>query len=129
VQQVLRAKGRRELINLNWNKCQGEIWCPLDTVNLEHEHFDNMEGVYIIWHAGQNPRTVRVGQGIIRDRLKAHREDPEVQAYSQYGLYVTWARVEARNRDGVEAYLASTLSPLVGERFLDTSHVAVNLPW
>ncbi len=116
-------------MNVNWNKCQGNAWCPLKTVNLDNSHFVDIEGVYIIWHGGQKPKTVRIGQGVIRDRLRAHRDDSEIQAYSQHGLFVTWANVDARNRDGVEAYLANTLAPLVGERFPDVTTVAVNLPW
>ena len=114
---------------LTWNKCQGDEWCGLNTVNLGHNHFDGMEGVYIIWHGGQNPATVRVGQGVIRDRLQTHRNDHEVQAYAHLGLSVTWAAVPARDRDGVEAYLAQQLQPLVGERFPQRRATAVNLPW
>ena len=88
-----------------------------------------MEGVYIIWHAGQNPATVRVGQGVIRDRLAEHREDDEVQAYKERALYVTWASVSAQYWDGVEVYLGEKLMPLVGERFPKTKPIEVNLPW
>ena len=56
-------------MQLKWNKCTNDKWCPLNTVNLEDEHFDDMEGVYIIWHGGQSPKTVRVGQGIVRERF------------------------------------------------------------
>ncbi len=116
-------------MQLNWIKCQGEVWCKLNSVNLDHAHFDNMEGVYIIWHAGENAATVRVGQGIIKDRLTEHRADPEIQKYNYLTLYVTWASVLKENRDGVEAYLANKLSPLIGERFPNTSTIEVNLPW
>jgi hypothetical protein len=116
-------------MTLSWIKCVGDKWCPLNTVNLDHPHFSNMEGVYIIWHGGQNPATVRVGQGFIRDRLRAHRSDPEVQAYSALGLFVTWAEVAAGDRDGVEAYLASILQPLAGERFPQRTPIPVKLPW
>ena len=116
-------------ISVYWNKCQSNVWCQLNSVNLAHQHFDNMEGVYIIWHGGNNPKTVRVGQGVIRDRLQAHRLDNEVQQYSAYTLFVTWAQVSANQRDGVERYLAEALNPLVGERFPDVTPIQVNLPW
>ncbi len=114
---------------LIWNKCTGNVWCGLNSVNLSHNYFDGMEGVYIIWHGGQNPATVRVGQGVIRERLQAHRNDSEIQAYSKFGLSVTWAAVPAQNRDGIEAYLAQQLQPLAGERFPQRRAVPVNLPW
>jgi hypothetical protein len=34
----------------------------------------------VIWPGGSTPATVRVGQGIIKDRIADHRNNPEVQA-------------------------------------------------
>ncbi|MDD5326821.1 MAG: hypothetical protein PHY02_03290 [Phycisphaerae bacterium] len=116
-------------MQLNWIKCQGDVWGNLNTVNLAHAHFDSMSGVYVIWHGGGTPRTVRVGQGNIRDRLTAHRSDPDVQKYVGQTLYVTWASVPEASRDGVEAYLADILKPLEGQRFPNSTPIAVNLPW
>ena len=114
---------------VNWNKCQGDVWCPLNTVNLEHSHFDNMWGVYIIWHAGPNAATVRVGKGFIKDMLREHRVDLHVQQYKDLTLYVTWASVSAAQRDGVERYLAETLNPKVRTHFPNAPLIDVNLPW
>jgi hypothetical protein len=119
----------RMAYRLEWNKCAGGEWCPLNTVDLDHQHFDGMEGVYVIWHGGAAPATVRVGQGVIRDRLAEHRTDGQVQAYSDSGLYVTWAAIPAQQRDGVEAFLADALSPKIGQRFPAVERIAVNLPW
>lgn len=116
-------------MTLFWNKCTGEVWCKLTTVNLAHDHFNEMSGVYIIWHGGSNAATVRVGQGYIRDRLNAHRNDPKVQNYKNLTLYVTWASVTESQRDGVEAYLWQRLSPKVGERTPNSTPIEVNLPW
>ena len=114
---------------LTWNTCKGNVWCGLGSVDLNHKHFDDMEGVYIIWCGGDEPATIRVGQGVIRDRLRAHRNDEDIQAYKDLVLYVTWALVAPSYRDGVEAYLADILEPLVGERFPDRTQIEVNLPW
>jgi len=116
-------------MQLQWKKCQGNVWCSLNILNLDTSHFDNMEGVYIIWYEGDDPATVRVGQGFIRDRLKAHRNDPQIKAYAHLSLYVTWASVAQAYRDGVEAFLAQRLNPKVGERFPDRTPIEVNLPW
>jgi len=117
------------MVQLNWNKCLGDVWCNLLSVNLDHSHFDGMTGVYVIWHAGQNPATVRVGSGVIRDRLRAHREDPAILRYRSYGLFVTWAAVSANMMLGAERYLGDRLDPLVAERFPAVLPIAVNLPW
>ena len=63
---------------LEWVKCDGAKWCPFMTVNLTHQHFQGLEGVYIIWHGGQEPWTVYVGQGDIADRIAAHRQEPTI---------------------------------------------------
>ncbi len=116
-------------MKLNWVKCKGNVWCQLNTVDLTHSHFDNMEGVYVIWHLGDSPATVRVGQGIIRDRIQAHRGDTQVQAYNRFDLVVAWASVPDRYRNGVEVYLAQTLQPVVGTYFPVAQPIKVNLPW
>jgi len=116
-------------MELAWIKCVGDSWCQLNRVNLVHSHFDDMEGVYVIWHAGTDAHTVRVGQGNIRERLTAHRTDVEVQAYANHGLYVTWASVTPGNRDGIEAYLAVKLTPRKGVRSPKAAPIPVNLPW
>jgi hypothetical protein len=88
-----------------------------------------MDGVYVIWHGGQTPKTVYVGQGVIRDRLTAHRTDARIQAYSTLTLYVTWAAVDASSRNGAEVYLANRLAPIVGENYPNVAPIEVNLPW
>ncbi len=115
------------MIDLNWVKCQENVWCSLERVNLDEV---STNGVYIIWHAGNPSRVVRLGQGDISARLKAHRLDPKVLAYKQSGnLFVTWAAVEGSQQDGMERYLADTWPPLVGEAFPQTLPLAVNSPF
>lgn len=115
--------------HLNWNKCEGSNWCSFLTVNLSHSHFDDLGGVYIIWHGGQNPSTVYVGQGDIAERLRCHRTEPNIVQYSSLGLFVTWARLGASFRDGAECYLARVLRPKQGVAHPNCPEVAVNLPW
>ena len=88
---------------LNWSKCQGEIWCKLNFVNLDHQHFNGVEGVYIIWHGGKNPHVVYVGQGKIRDRLRAHRNDAEIQSYAPSGLLSPGPRLVSNSAMGLNA--------------------------
>lgn len=114
---------------LNWVKCQGEVWCSLNTVNLPHPHFDNLEGVYVIWHGGPTPKTVYVGSGNIRQRLTDHRQNPEIQQFQNLGLFVTWAAVTGVTMRGAEVYLATSLNPLVGQRYPQVAPVQVNAPW
>ena len=78
------AQARR----LNWKRCDGNIWCPLERLDL-----DAVEdvGVYIIWYGG-NPKgnCVYVGQGDVADRLAKHLTNSKIMQYKDCGtLYVT----------------------------------------
>lgn len=116
-------------MNLRWTKCEGDKWCPFTSLNLTHEHFDGLKGVYIIWHGGQQPATVYVGQGNIADRIRDHRKDSNILQYLSYGLFVTWAQVGDSSLDGVERFLADTLIPKEGSLHPSVSPIAVNFPW
>ena len=116
---------------LNWTKCQGEIWCKLNSVNLDHDYFKYAKrGIYIIWHGGQKPAVVYIGQGDIKEELLLRRKDSGVQAYEQFGLYVTWAVVADNQLDGVQDYLMQAWVPKVGVAHVSNkSSIAVNFPW
>ena len=117
------------MLSVTWITCGDDRrWCPLKSLNLNS--ITATGGVYIIWHEGDPSRVVRVGQGDIAARLASHRKDADILAYARFGaLRVTWAAVPANQRDGVEAYLADTWNPLVGEHFPDAEPIAVNSPW
>ena len=116
-------------MHLKWMKCQGGDWCTLNAVDLDHEHFHDLHGVYIIWHGGANPAVVHVGQGNVSARLRAHRSDPKIQQFAKHDLYVAWSRVPSDSRDGVEAYLAHKWNPRVGRDYPAAPPIKVNAPW
>ena len=114
-------------LNLQWIKYTSGNWCALETLDLSQA---KGTGNYIIWHAGNPGRVVRVGQGDIPARLAAHLKDTAIMACKKHGtLFVTWANVEVRYLDGVERHLAEQWRPLVGDRFPDVPAIAVNSPW
>ena len=92
------------MMNPFWVKCENNAWCSLQRVDLRHNYYDNLVGVYVIWYWDNlgNPVTVRVGQGNIRDRIIAHRRDPQIQAYVHLNLLVTWTSIPSHLLDGVE---------------------------
>ena len=102
----------------------------LFNVDLNSSDFADLEGVYIIWFAqGIIPQAVYVGQGIIKNRLYAHRNDPRILKYNSQTtlLYVAWAEVSWVHRTGVEMFLHNELNPLVGKPPQDNP-IPVNLP-
>jgi hypothetical protein len=116
------------MLTVEWVKRQDGHWC-----RLEHLDLDSVDtsGVYMIWHGGDQPRVVRVGQGgDIAQRLQRLKEDPEILAYKNYGeLYVTWAAVPASKRDGVVCYLSENWSPLIGKPCPLIFPITVNAPF
>jgi hypothetical protein len=115
------------MLTVTWIKSTKNEWLRFEAFNLGSCTTD--PGVYVIWHSGQPPWTVRVGQGDVADRIGKHRIDSEILAYRAHGLFVTWASVPALYLDGVERFLADQLRPLVGERHPNVVPIPVNLPW
>lgn len=115
------------MLNLHWHKYTNGEWCDLDGLPLSQI---KTTGVYIIWHAGNPARVVRIGQGDIAQRLGSHKNDLQITSHALQGkLYVTWASVAAHQLDGIERYLAETWNPLVGTHFPLAIPIAVNSPW
>ena len=116
------------LVQLDWAKCEDDVWCPLENVNLADV---SGVGVYITWCS--NGPVVRIGQGDIADRLTKHRNDPRILAYRSQGeLLTTWAIPGLLGQalvNGIERYLADRLNPRVGCRFPDDDPVPVGLPF
>lgn len=115
---------------ITWEKCKKGTWCILSELDLDHEHFDDMEGVYVIWQGEENPVALRVGQGSIRECLARERNSKDLLAYrGQHELYVTWAEVNPRFRDGVLRYVSESLKPELEYSYPDVPPIGVNLPW
>ena len=102
----------------------------LNSSNLNQSHFDDLEGVYIVfYYENRYIYTVYAGQGIIKDRFYAHRNDDRIQEYASKTLYITWAKASEDDQDGIEAYLHEQLNPLVRDRTPTATPIIVNLPW
>ena len=112
-------------MNLEWNKC-GTDWCDFFAVDLADSHFDNLEGVYIIWSS--SGLAEYVGQGKIRDQIQVHRNQKVFLDLKKEVLYVTWAQLNKIHRDNVERFLANTLSPCISSFHPKAVPLVVNLP-
>lgn len=117
-------------LKVAWGRWSQGGWCELATVDLAHPVFAR-GGVYVIWYGGPGAEVVVWARqaASLRDRLASHRDDPALQRYAGEILYMTWARVEAARREGVERYLAERLRPLMARRIPNVAPLAVNLPW
>ncbi len=110
------------IVTLNWAK-RGSEWYRLHSI-LPGSTL--RRGVYLIWDPYDNGRVVRLGQGYIAERLRAHRNEPEIQRGT--GLLVTWAETSQIHLDGIERYLADIYQPTLGHRFPNVMPIPVNLP-
>lgn len=143
-----------ETMTVQWQK-RGDYpfwgwWCQLDLELLNDPRLEfrlntpfgivrtDIVGVYIIWAGMRNRTILKVGSGIIKDRFRAHLNDPKVLAYKSQGLYATWTTLPisfkpsgelADKERGVERFLGVWLNPKLGERFpANVDPIWVNLP-
>jgi hypothetical protein len=116
------------MLRLDWIHRDDGYWCHLERVDLDSV---DTGGVYMIWHGGEEPKVVRVGQGgDIAQRLHHLKEAPEILAYKDNGeLYVTWAAVPASKRDGVVCYLTENWNSLIGKPCPLIFPITVNSPF
>lgn len=113
-------------LSLNWATKDNGDWYELNSYDFSK--IDTV-GVYHIWCGGEQPYSVRPGQGKIGPRIEAHKGDLKIMSHERSGtLYVTWAEVPKQYLDQVERYLADQFGPVEGNRFPDVVPLEVNLP-
>ena len=130
------------MITVQWQRClKNSLWCQFNEKLLSNGRFEtrlgdhsvNISGIYIIWTGIDNRTVLKVGSGIIKDKLEAHLRDPEIQAYEPTRLYVTWASTLSvigveEIQKGVEKFLDIVFKPKLAEHLPDVDLVMVNLP-
>lgn len=132
------------MITVHWQKCiKNSLWCPFNEKLLNDGRLEarlgdysaGISGIYIIWTGtDNNNRTVlKVGSGIIRDKLAADLKNPDIQAHQPTRLYVTWASTLSaigpeKIQKGIEKFLEIVFKPKLVEYLPDVDLVMVNLP-
>jgi hypothetical protein len=112
-------------MTLNWNRCQGEIWCSFMGLNLNHPAVYHAQGVYIIW---QNAQTIKVGYGSIREGIMNDRLNGSINIYT--GAMVTWAAVfPPSSAQFVRNYFVSGLHPVIENYPVGGGIIDANYPW
>lgn len=112
---------------------QNNEWFDFLRLNLDAPYFIGKRGVYAIWYVGTPSKVIKIGSGNIVERLREHRSNTEITKFSSFGpLKVTWAVINGINFKeehlmGVECFLASTYTPLIGERYPSVIPIQVNL--
>ncbi len=125
----------KSMKRVQWVKnTQNNNWFDFLRLNLNAPYFGGKKGVYVIWYSAPTiAKVIRLGSGILIDRLKEHRSNPEITKFSSSGqLKVSWIIADGINLreselEGVEAYLSRVYSPLIGQRFPERYEIQVNL--
>lgn len=118
-------------LNLQWGQCKAYLvdeWCRLLEVDTGRMDLATLDGVFVIWHGGSPFETLRVGQGRVKNFLREAKEDEALLKYAEYGLYATWARVPADQREGVVRYLYDQLNPKLITEAPAAPPIEVNIP-
>jgi hypothetical protein len=114
------------MVQLHWTRARGGTWCDLERVDLGGVDTD---GVFVVWHGGRRPRTLRLGYGRIAERVGALKRDPVLLRYRSAGpLYVTWAALPPDLTDGVVRFLAGRMMPVYEDRVRPTAAIPANPP-
>jgi len=115
------------MVHLHWARARGGAWCDLERVNAGE--VDDTNCVFVVWHGGRRPRTLRLGHGRIAERVSALQRDRSILRYRQAGpLYVTWAAAPTSMTDGIMRFLAGRLMPLYEDRVRMTPAIPANPP-
>ncbi len=130
------------MVTLRWQRCiKNSLWCQFNEKLLNDgrletrlgDHSIGISGVYIIWTGIEDRTILKVGSGIIKDKLAVDLRDPEIQAYRPTRLYVTWASTVSvigpeKTQKGIEKFLEVVFKPKLMEDLPDIDLVMVNLP-
>ena len=64
---------------------QNNDWFDLLRLNLDAPYFLGKRGVYVIWYTSPGAaKVVRLGSGVISERLREHRSSPDILRYASY---------------------------------------------
>lgn len=108
--QFVEQKGGK-MQHVDWVKCS-DTWCNFWGIDLTQDYFfNNPGGVYIIFLGKE---ILYVGQGDIKPRIEAHRNEHDFADFKGQDVRVTWCVVETSLRDGIERYLADYHEPRLG---------------
>jgi hypothetical protein len=112
---------------VEWQRHAEGHWCQLEKLDPPPPA---EPGVYIIWHGGARPRVLRVGHGVLADRLAELGEDPRLCSYRRYGtLFVTWAEISQDLARGAAKYIANRFRPVHTDALTGVTTVPVTAPF
>jgi hypothetical protein len=118
------------MIEVDWHKCLGGVWCNLYRVDADHKNLKGFVGLYIIWSGKfENERNIlAVGYGDVRKAIVQYKEDIAIKAFEHLGVFVTWADIPGNKRKNIHNFLIKKLSPKFTTKLEKGGEVEINLP-
>lgn len=118
------------MLEVDWHKCEGNIWCSLYRIDANHKNLSGFTGLYLIWSGKfEGERNVLItGYGDIRKAILHYKEDIAVKAFEHLGVFISWADVPSSKKKSVINYLIKTLSPKMTTKLEKGGETEVNLP-
>lgn len=118
------------MFELDWFFCNGEIWCDLNRVDLDHKLIRSVQGIYMIWYEKPEKTIVTVGYGKIAAELQSNIDDLAVQAFKKYDLKVSWAEASKGNCKKAYAYFVAKYNPkIVDDNIQKGKPMESESPW
>ncbi len=119
------------MIIIDWYRCKGNVWCQLNRVDQHHKNLEGVEGIYIVWYGFiEDKNIVKIGSGNITNKITELQKDIAIQAFNNFGLFITWAEAPKGKFNSIVAFLNQTLKPKIPEASPKVLTVAkVNYPW
>lgn len=118
------------MLEADWHKCEGDIWCSIYKIDIDHKNIKHFVGQYIIWSGKfENERTVLlIGYGDIRKVILKAREDIAVKAFEHLGVFITWADIPVSKKREIHNYLLKTLSPKMTTKPEKGAELEIDIP-
>lgn len=99
--------------DLNWVRSSTGYFYRL--IKIDQRLLKGQSGVYVIWHAGAEPRWVFTGHtDDLAAALEAATNNAEIMKFEmQGGLYASWSLIRKEYQTGVARFMIDQLKPLI----------------
>ena len=116
-------------LEVNWERTDQCYWHEIMKLDFSESCFQRLSGIFIIWHGGPNPKVLFIGQGDIPTQLDMLRHKMEYKKFIPIGLFVTWAKFNKEQWNGVHRFLNEKLRPVTTIDKIEDHQIYVNLPF
>jgi len=99
--------------DLNWVRSSTGYFYRL--IKIDRRPLKEQSGVFVIWHAGPEPRWVFTGHtDDLATALETAANNPEIIKFeTQGGLYASWCLIRKEYQTGVARFMIDHLKPLI----------------